>query len=328
MPTRSVMRRSTLLGCLLVLAVVPCAGAVSYAPPAGRVFNGVAGGHSVADYVARTGADPAVVQSFVYYGGSTNWAFDLAEHAGARVMLHIGTTTSSGAETVTPAGIAHGREDRWLVALKRTIAQRGEPVYIRLMAEMDGHWNAYSAYGPHHDAAHSTKAFKAAWRRTTIILRGGPDVDAQLRALHLPPLQAGDDLQPAQVAMQWVPQVEGAPDVPGNSPLAYWPGARYVDWVGTDFYSKFPNFSGLDRFYASVRRFGKPFVFGEWAVWGADNPGFVQRLFSWTRSHGLVRMLVYNQGKRTDGPFRLNRYPRAARALRSLLNLSRFRFTL
>jgi hypothetical protein len=327
MTTRLVMRRSTLLAFLLVLALAPSAVADSFAPPAGRVMNGVAGGHSVSDFTARTGSDPAVVQSFVYYGSSTNWAFDLAEHAGARVMLHIGTTSSSGAERVTPAGIAHGREDRWLAALNRAIAQRGEPVYIRLMAEMNCHWNAYSAYGPHHDGAHSTQAFKAAWRRTTVILRGGPNVDAQLRGLHQRPLQADGDLPAAPVAMQWVPQVAGAPDVAGNSPLAYWPGGRYVDWVGTDFYSKFPNFAGLERFYASVRRFQKPFVFGEWAVWGADNPDFVQRLFSWTRSHGLVRMLVYNQGKLSNGPFRLSRYPRSTRVLRDLLNLSRFRFT-
>jgi hypothetical protein len=225
---------------------------------------------------------------------------------------------------VTPAGIARGTADRWLTALNRKIAQHGAPVYIRLMAEMNGHWNVYSAYGVHRDRAHSTKAFRAAWRRTTVILRGGPQVDARLRALHQPPLKAGGALPAAQVAMQWVPQVAGAPDVAGNRPLAYWPGGRYVDWVGTDFYSKFPNFSGLERFYASVRRFHKPFVFGEWAIWGADNPAFVSRLFAWTRSHRLVRMLVYNQGKRTDGPFRLRHYPQAARVLRRQLGLSRF----
>jgi len=313
------MRRSSLLAFLLALVVVPSAGAAPYLPEPGHVFNGVAGGYSVSDFVARTGSEPAVVQSFVAYKGSTNWAFELADRAHARVMLHIGTTSPSGAERVTPAGIAHGAADRWLADLNRTIAQRGEPVYIRLMAEMNAHWNVYSAYGAKHDGAHSTKAYRAAWRRTTVILRGGPDVDAQLAALHQPPLRAPGDLPTAQVAMQWVPQVAGAPDVPGNRPLAYWPGGRYVDWVGTDFYSKFPNFSGLDSFYASVRRFDKPFVFGEWAVWGADDPGFVTRLFSWTRSHPLVRMLVYNQGKRSDGPFRLGHYPHAAQALRRLL---------
>jgi hypothetical protein len=30
-------------------------------------------------------------------------------------------------------------------------------------------------------------------------------------------------------------------------------------------------------------------------------------------------MLVYNQGKQTNGPFRLNHYPRSARVLRKLL---------
>jgi hypothetical protein len=38
-------------------------------------------------------------------------------------------------------------------------------------------------------------------------------------------------------------------------------------------------------------------------------------------------MLVYNQGKLSNGPFRLSRYPRSAQVLRGLLNLSRFRFT-
>ena len=68
------MARSTLLACMLALAVAPAAGAATYAPAAGHVLNGVAGGYSVSDYVAHTGAAPAVVQSFVAYNGSTNWA--------------------------------------------------------------------------------------------------------------------------------------------------------------------------------------------------------------------------------------------------------------
>jgi hypothetical protein len=119
-----------------------------------------------------------------------------------------------------------------------------------------------------------------------------------------------------------VPQVEGAPDIRANSPRAYWPGARYVDWVGTDFYSKFPNWSGLQRFYRAFGR--KPFVFGEWALWGADDPAFVHRLFAWSRSHRRVRMLVYNQGKLADGPFRLVHYPRSRRAIAAELRAPRF----
>ena len=88
-------------------------------------------------------------------------------------------------------------------------------------------------------------AFRAAWRRATLILRGGPRavIDAKLRALHLPPLQGGDgDLPRPKLAMMWVPQTEGSPAIKANSARDYWPGGRYVDWVGTDFYSRFPAF--------------------------------------------------------------------------------------
>ena len=120
----------------------------------------------------------------------------------------------------------------------------------------------------------------------------------------------------------WVPQVAGAPDIAANSPRAYWPGAKRVDWVGTDLYSRFPNFAGLDRFY---RQFGgKPFAFAEYAVWGRDDPGFIHRVFGWARSHRRVRMLLYNQGVKTAGPFRLARYPRSRAALAAELRAPRF----
>jgi hypothetical protein len=119
-----------------------------------------------------------------------------------------------------------------------------------------------------------------------------------------------------------VPQVAGAPDTASNSPRAYWPGGEYVDWVGTDFYSRFPNWGGLERFYKAFG--GKPFAFGEWAVWGRDDPSFVHRLFSWSRSHRRARMLLYNQGKLADGPFRLVHYPRARSALAAELRAPRF----
>jgi hypothetical protein len=111
----------------------------------------------------------------------------------------------------------------------------------------------------------------------------------------------------------------GSPDTPANRPGGYWPGAAYVDWVGTDFYSRFPNFSGLDRFYSTRAYAGKPFVFGEWAMWGRDDPAFMRRFFGWVAAHPRVRMLAYNQGNRTAGPFRLYRYPRAAGVMRKAL---------
>ena len=94
--------------------------------------------------------------------------------------------------------------------------------------------------------------------------------------------------------------------------------------MGTDFYSKFPNFTGLDRFYRDFAREGRPFAFGEWAMWGRDDPGFVNRFFAWVGAHKQVRMLMYNQGNKPHGPFRLHHFPRASKALRAKLAGSRF----
>jgi hypothetical protein len=158
-----------------------------------------------------------------------------------------------------------------------------------------------------------------------LIFRGGAlaSIDATLKGLRMPPLRASQDLPRGRVAMLWVPQVAGAPDVSGNQPRNYWPGNRWVDWVGTDFYSNAPNFAGLTALYDAYP--GQPFVFGEYALWNSgDDTGFIDRLFGWTRSHPRTRMLIYNQGVRLNGPFRLSRYPNASRKLRRLLSSSRF----
>jgi hypothetical protein len=117
----------------------------------------------------------------------------------------------------------------------------------------------------------------------------------------------------------------GSPMIAALAPAVYWPGSRYVDWVGTSFYSRFPNFHLLEPFYqrfAVARR--KPFAFAEWAMWGADDARFTRRLFSWVGSHPRVRMMQYNQGDRADGPFRLRRYPRSAAVMRAALRSPRF----
>jgi len=56
--------------------------------------------------------------------------------------------------------------DAWLIALNQAAAASGIVTYIRLMPEMDGHWNPYSAFnsdGSRRDGTHSTAAFRRAW---------------------------------------------------------------------------------------------------------------------------------------------------------------------
>jgi hypothetical protein len=324
------MRRLlTALTAVLLLALAPAAHADPLLPPGGKVFTGVSGSQSVEPFRSQVGNRPAVFGFFTKFGGSNEFTFRAAERTGSRLMLHISTQDGYGTrEVVTPLGIARGEGDRYLVGLNRRIAAYGHPTYIRLMAEMNQTNNGYCAFdrsGRSRGPAHSTRAFKQAWRRATLILRGGPvaEIDAKLDALGLPHVRTGAaELPEPQVAMLWVPQTRGTPDIRANMPHAYWPGGKYVDWVGTDFYSRFPNFHWLEDFYRAFK--GKPFAFGEWAMWGGDDPSFVKRLFGWIRSHPRVRMALYNQGGRPDGPFRLKWYPRSAAAIRKALGDRRF----
>jgi hypothetical protein len=285
----SVAPRALLLTLLFLACAAPAHGA-AFLPPDGRIFHGVAGSNTVDAFAGQTGKAPAVFQLFVAWGDA-DWAFRRARAQDGRLMLHLSTYAGEGTrERITPAQIAAGRGDAFLRRLNR------------LVLETNGHWNPYSTFDANGRArpGHSTRDFRRAWRRIARIVRGGG----------------------ARVALMWVPQVAGAPDTRANAPRAYWPGGRHVDWVGTDFYSRFPNWRGLDRFHRSFR--GKPFVFGEYAVWGRDDPAFVRRLFGWSRARRNVRMLIYNQGSNPVGPFRLKRYPRSRRTLRALLRSPRF----
>lgn len=324
------MCRVTLSLAVLLLALLPgAAGANPFLPAPGHVFAGITGGLEVGQFTRATHKHPPVFQLFTTWGEPTGWIFDRARAARSRPMLSISTNFGGNSrERISPGAIAAGHGDGYLRALNRDIAATGQVVYLRPLAEMDGYWNPYCAYGANGQSrggSHSTHAFRRAWQRMVLIVRGGPlgALNQRLRQLGLAPVRgAREDLARPRVAFLWMPQVAGAPDTRANSPRAYWPGSRYVDWVGTDFYSKFPNFTGLERFYRAYR--GKPFAFGEWAMWGADRPAFVRRLFSWAAHRPSVRMLLYNQGNNVRGPFRLFRYPASTRALRSILTGSRF----
>jgi hypothetical protein len=327
------------------------ASAKPYTAPRGKVLVGVTGGRTVGGYVKAAGKRPAVFQFFVEWGDRFHYAYRRANDAGAGLMVHMSTYNGPGTvERITPRAIALGHGDRYLLTLRRDFAAYGRPIYLRLFSEMNNADNPYSAFNSNGSArgtAHSHAWFRQAWRRTYLVVKGGPvaRIDARLRALRMPRLRglptqtaaavapdrfranfvaqtAGRPvrfLPPPQVAVQWVPMTAGSPDIPANRPGTYWPGGAYVDWVGTDFYSRFPNFAALDPFYSAPQYAGKPFVFGEWGMWGHDDPSFMVRFFGWVATHRRVRMLAYNQGNRTDGPFRLYRYPKAARAMRDAL---------
>ena len=303
-----------------------------FLPAKGKIFNGVTGGTEFDAFLARAGKRPAVWQHFVRWGGGFGYALREAASEDARSMLHISTAGGQRmSESISPGAIARGKGDGYLVRLTKGLARYPTPAYIRLMGEMNNCNNAYAAYscsGARRNAAHSTTAFKQAWKRSYLILHGGEvaAINRRLRKLHLPAVRTGAKVLPRpQVAFVWAPMTRGSPMTAAMEPSAYWPGGGWVDWVGTSFYSRFPNFGWLDSFY---NRFAvgqhKPFAIAEWGMWGADDAAFPRRLFAWVKHHSRVRMVQYNQGDLSNGPFRLRHYPRAAEAIRQALASGRF----
>jgi hypothetical protein len=297
-------------------------------PPGDSVLTGLTGIDASA-FQSETGKHPAVLGAFVTWGQSCYWAFNDAVSEHARLMLHLETSTANGSN-LTPAAIAQGGGDSYLLWLADTIAAYNAPVYIRLLPEMNNANNPYSADnidGSSRGPAYSHAAFKAAWRRVVTILRGGPvsTINAKLATLGLPAIQGKaptETIPTSAIAFIWGPETAGTPDVPSESAASYWPGSDYVDWVGTDFYSQFPNFAGLKTFYDDYR--GKPFVFAEWAMWNTDSSAFVQEFFNFIKTHKRVKMILYNNGYTASSPLLLSKYPAAAAEIHKQVAAARY----
>src|SRR3954469_17217070 len=151
------------LALAIALAVPAGASARTYAPPAGKVFTGVAMGYDLSDFTHRTGHRPAVWEQFVTMNGSYSWAVRLAAQQRTRLMLAITTAPSQDAAgSISPGQIAVGHGDRWLVRMHRDLAEFGLPVYLRFLGEMNNCHNAYaplSCDGAGRGAAYSARSF-------------------------------------------------------------------------------------------------------------------------------------------------------------------------
>jgi hypothetical protein len=305
------------LGVALVLGVtaspasaqVPTPGK-AWGPGKNRAFHGVSDTGQVEDFREfrrQVRAHPALLQMFFHWDVPLTSSGALHRWSATRTrgVLSLSTAPGGGEERITPGQIANGLGDHYILRLNETIANREQTVYVRLMAEMNAHWNPYSKYnadGTARGGGRGTIWYKRAWRRFATIIRGGrrAAINRHLRRNKMPrihrvrqptgraynELGIPAELPRPRVAMMWVPQTIASPNVRGNQPANYWPGRRYVDWVGADIYSKWATpgvWAALDRFFRRWRRL--PFVIGEYSPYDNDTSGaFVRRLFQWAEN--------------------------------------------
>jgi hypothetical protein len=281
------------------LCVVALCALVLAAPAAAaRPLFGVLG--SISRFESLTGQHPRVGHLIVGWGQGATWGAKfprLFATMGDVPLLGFGTSAGGG-EAITPARIAAGKGDAFLVALNAAIAEHAAPIYIRPMGEMNGYWNTYCAFTKEGRAkpGHSTADFKKAFARIYLIVHGGPAlvVNAKLRRLGMPPVAGDLPLNPAPVTkVIWNPQGYGAPDIPGNRAQAYYPGDKYVDVVGNDLYDK----QGKVEWAANEALYkahpGKPYAIPEWGLWDVDDPLFVLKMAAFVKTHRRLELISY-----------------------------------
>jgi len=169
--------------------------------------------------------------------------------------------------------IAVGRYDAYLNAYAEAVSSYGYPVILSFGHEMNGTWYSWGA-------GHSSPAaFVAAWRHIVTLFR-----------------RAGAD----NVTWLWTVNVINETEhgrIP--SPAPWWPGRRYVNWVGIDGYYYEPSWRFTSLFgptIIAVRELtGDPIIIAETgASTAADKPAKISDLFAGIRAYGLLGFVWFD----------------------------------
>jgi hypothetical protein len=286
-----------------VRPVVAVAAVVLVIAPAAQagVILGVHG--NSARFASQTGQQSQIGLTFVSFAQG-NALSRVAAAIGPVPMIALNTGSYGAPQTATSRGIALGRNDRFLFQLNAVVARwPGDRFYVRPFPEMNAHWSGTCAYnrdGTRRDAAHSTLWTRKALTRIALVLRGGTraGVSVALAKQGLPGIAADLPVTTPKLRLVWNPQGYGAPDLPGNSAQAYYPGDAYVDVVGDDLY----DMPGHGATWAAAEQLygahpSKPFAFPEFGLWGFDDPKFIRDMGKWVRKHRRVEFISYFSGR-------------------------------
>jgi hypothetical protein len=140
----------------------------------------------------------------------------------------------------------------------------------------------------------------------------------RLRALGLSGVRTAIPPMPyPTMTVIWNPLAVGVPDVAGNDFRSYYPGSRYVDAYGNNYYNTsgvyaFHRTEGLYRAYPR-----KPFMFPEWGM-TVDDPGYVKAFATFIRRHHRVRFVSFFNGA-AGGAYDLGTKARSRAAYRRFI---------
>ena len=215
-------------------------------------------------FMQATGVAPDLV---TYYSAwfepfRTSFAVTAAEH-GAVPLVQIEP------RDVSMTAIASGKYDDYLSGFAAAVSSYHHPVILSFGHEMNAPWYSWG-YG--HAAA---AAFVAAWRHIVTLFR---------------------KLKVRNVTWMWTVQT----NTPGTGPVrSWWPGGKYVTWVGIDGYYYKPSWAFVSLFgptIVKVRELTKaPILIAETAAApAAGQAAKIANLFQGVREYGLLGFVWFN----------------------------------
>jgi hypothetical protein len=218
----------------------------------------------IAEFSGAVGQQPNLVG---YYSGwgepfETSFAETASRHSAITIVQWDPTLASV-------SKIAADGYDSYLRSFADSVREFGHPVVIGFGHEMNAYW--YS-WGYRHIPP---STFVAAWRHIVTVFR----------ARHA-----------ENVTWLWTLQA----DEPGTGPIAsWWPGKKYVTWVGIDGYYYYPSetfFSIFGKTIAEVRALtGLPVLLSEVAVGPkADQARKIPDLFAGMRQYGTLGLVWFD----------------------------------
>jgi len=229
----------------------------------------------IQEFSQAVGREPDLAGYYSGWGEQFQTAFaQTARSHGAATLLQMDPTDAS-----VPA-IAGGDYDSYLRSFADAVRDFGHAVVIGFGHEMNATWYSWG-YG--HVAP---RTFVAAWRHVVTVFR-----------------QQGAD----NVTWLWTIQA----DTHGTGPIEeWWPGGRYVTWVGIDGYYYKPSDTFATVFgttIAQVRSFtNKPVLLSETAVGPeAGQAAKIQDLFRGMATYGTLG-LVWFDITQNDGIYHQN----------------------
>ncbi len=196
----SVRRQTT-----AVIRPVRAAPRADPAPIAGVYMAGLP--DSVAPLKAFASLTGTKLRLAMYYS-SWNEPFQAA-FASAASQLHIMPLVRIQPAGVSLTEIADGSQDGYLVSYADAVRRYGHPVVLSFGSEMNGDWYSWGYRSA------SPSDFIAAWRHIVSVFRA----------------QQADN-----VTWLWTVESVTAGDTGVANPDAWWPGRKYVTWVGMDGY--------------------------------------------------------------------------------------------